>query len=63
MDWFYLLAILTVLFYFTCLVLILIGDCDILLQIAEKFGKKPGINIICTDACNYMSGFFFVAEV
>lgn len=39
MDIIYTLAVLTIVYYIVCLLLILIGDCDLLLQLAERFGK------------------------
>lgn len=43
MDIIYTLAVLTIIYYVVCLLLILIGDCDLLLQLAERFGKPTSV--------------------
>lgn len=41
MDWLYMLFVFMVTCFVVALGMILFGDCDIILQLAEKFGKPP----------------------
>lgn len=41
MDWLYVLFVFVLTWFMVEVVFILLGDCDILLQLAEKFGKSP----------------------
>ncbi|XP_076117437.1 dehydrogenase/reductase SDR family member 7-like [Mytilus galloprovincialis] len=41
MDWLYLIFLFMLTWFVIALIMIVLGDCDLLLQIAEKFGKSP----------------------
>ncbi|KAK3092638.1 hypothetical protein FSP39_005225 [Pinctada imbricata] len=43
MDWLYWLAVLTIAYFVVCIYLILTGDCDIILYLFTKYGKKPDV--------------------
>ncbi|KAJ8308827.1 hypothetical protein KUTeg_013701 [Tegillarca granosa] len=50
MDIIYTLAVIAILYFIVCLLLILLGDCDLLLQIAERFAVLKGKVVWITGA-------------